>query len=344
MSYYGLPIYPTAPVASTSTIVAISANTTLGAGAATYGKDFVVSDPGSYNITLPALDVTLAGAKFTIFSACTTATNTVVPSGTDTIRHLGATVSTLTLYPGVKYVIENLSGYWGVASESPSNAVTPPQFNNSPRIATTAFVQTSLGNVSSAVKLGLGATTSITVAQAGALIQIQGGTVNLPSTAGLAQGLAYYFWSSGASTINANGADRIYGNGGKASITLGNGDFVTLVYQQSGVWAIVSGSATLGISSAFSNSLLTNGYQKLPGGLIVQWGSINAVPAGSALSVTFPLTFPTTILQGFATIMNTGGVSGSLAAGVGNLASSTMSVFNNGSSGSTAISWTAIGY
>lgn len=42
----------------------------------------------------------------------------------------------------------------------------------------------------------------------------------------------------------------------------------------------------------FLNSEDTNGYQKLPGGLIIQWGT---VAAGS--NITFPIAFPTACLN-----------------------------------------------
>lgn len=36
-----------------------------------------------------------------------------------------------------------------------------------------------------------------------------------------------------------------------------------------------------------------NGYQKLPSGLILQWGTYSVVTAGVAVPVTFPIAFPT---------------------------------------------------
>lgn len=47
-----------------------------------------------------------------------------------------------------------------------------------------------------------------------------------------------------------------------------------------------------------------NGYQKLPGGLIVQWGKIPpaAVASGTAIdnTITFPIAFPNAVLCAFA--------------------------------------------
>lgn len=48
-----------------------------------------------------------------------------------------------------------------------------------------------------------------------------------------------------------------------------------------------------GLGSLFGRSLAAAGYQRLPGGLIVQWASLN-VANGTA--ITFPIAFPTAFL------------------------------------------------
>lgn len=49
-------------------------------------------------------------------------------------------------------------------------------------------------------------------------------------------------------------------------------------------------------NSGGSRSLSTSGWEKLPSGLIVQWGT-NSYPAArfQAVSVTFPIAFPSTV-------------------------------------------------
>jgi hypothetical protein len=58
-------------------------------------------------------------------------------------------------------------------------------------------------------------------------------------------------------------------------------------------WYIAGGSAALIYASGFAASLSSvAGYQKLPSGLIVQWGTVTT--SGSAdTAASFPLTFPT---------------------------------------------------
>ena len=54
--------------------------------------------------------------------------------------------------------------------------------------------------------------------------------------------------------------------------------------------------------SDFTSSKAQNGYQKLPGGLILQWGFVGPFYSESAQSVTLPIAFPTAILNASATL------------------------------------------
>jgi len=47
-----------------------------------------------------------------------------------------------------------------------------------------------------------------------------------------------------------------------------------------------------GLPADFTCSKNTNGYTKLPNGLIIQWGRTNEIAHDSFVSVTFPITFP----------------------------------------------------
>jgi hypothetical protein len=89
-----------------------------------------------------------------------------------------------------------------------------------------------------------------------------------------------------------------------------------------------------GVSAAqFVGSVSGNGYQKLPGGLIIQWGTFttNATP-GDPVAVSFTLTFPTGVLAYSAAVGNTSTSSSTawfsagLAASGGNVHSNVPSV------------------
>ncbi|KVM60373.1 hypothetical protein WJ58_06380 [Burkholderia ubonensis] len=172
---------------------------------------------------------------------------------------------------------------------------TPGQFDSSTRLATTAFVQRALGSFQMSASLPVG-TTNGSVADIGKYFTQQGAaaaTYALPSTAELPSGAAIGFkvTSNFPLTIQCNGGDVISANGQTlSSLTLGTGDDVMLVCPQKGFW-FASGSAVVGQSSKFAASLNSNGYQKLPSGLIIQWG-YTSVPANSLLTVPLPIAFP----------------------------------------------------
>lgn len=92
-------------------------------------------------------------------------------------------------------------------------------------------------------------------------------------------------------------------------------------------------------SSAFTGanqSLGTDGYQKLPGGLILQWGY-----TGPGSATTFPIPFPNAALQAFPVVQNTSG--SSYAPSHSNVVNLTTTGFGR-TSQSFAIRWFAIGY
>lgn len=110
---------------------------------------------------------------------------------------------------------------------------------------------------------------------------------------------------------------------------------------------LYSAMSNVATAAGFSVSKTTDGYIKFPswlGGLIIQWGKVNAVPPGSAVTVTFVTPFPNACLNNGATINNTAGNGTALSAGVGTPNQNNMSVFHNGANTATAITWYAIGH
>jgi hypothetical protein len=58
-----------------------------------------------------------------------------------------------------------------------------------------------------------------------------------------------------------------------------------------------------------NQSKATNGYQKLPGGLIIQWGTISSLGDNVSETITFPLAFPTAVVSFVATAEGTSALS-----------------------------------
>lgn len=95
---------------------------------------------------------------------------------------------------------------------------------------------------------------------------------------------------------------------------------------------------TLGIQTYnFTSSLSTSGYQKLPTGLIIQWGPWTTV-SGATTDVTFPITFPTERIFEAANVSN----GTSARWGVSNCGRATLSSMQIGLSAYDT-SWTAGG-
>lgn len=64
----------------------------------------------------------------------------------------------------------------------------------------------------------------------------------------------------------------------------------------------IDGAKLAAAMQGANQSLASNGYQKLPGGLIIQWGAVNnSATAGNSTAVTFPIVFPTNCLSVYNT-------------------------------------------
>lgn len=119
-------------------------------------------------------------------------------------------------------------------------------------------------------------------------------TLTLPAVATVMQGKTAVIvnQASVAVTVKGNALESISGNTAGAGQTLSNtitlspGDSIILCSNGNNQWISVGFTS----SGQFPNSLAINGYQKLPNGLIIQWGVTGAVGAG--LNVSFPIAFP----------------------------------------------------
>jgi hypothetical protein len=235
-------------------------------------KVYVIKNTGSFAITMYNSTVlgntTAAGTGLTVASGSTVSMFTDggsfyaagLPSG-------GSTTGTGNL----------------VFSASPTLTGTPlaPTANtgtNTTQIATTAFVNAT--SIAYAAALGTMST------QSAANVAITGGTITGITDLTVADG------GTGASTFTANNV--VLGNGTSslaanmvAPSTSGN-----VLTSNGTTWT----SSALSSLSVFDKSLASNGYQKLPGGLIMQWCVGSASSSETSQTVNFPITFPTAAL------------------------------------------------
>ncbi|BCF96644.1 hypothetical protein PPGU19_012130 [Paraburkholderia sp. PGU19] len=134
-------------------------------------------------------------------------------------------------------------------------------------------------------------------------------TQTLPAAGSVASGVRIEFINinTGVMTVSRAGSDTITANSAPVTtIALGNGDTLTLESNGANGWYAVGGSVQLAFSAVFGSSKAVNGYQKLPGGLILQWGSVTQTTAQN-VAVTFPIAFPNAVLSTGASSANSTG-------------------------------------
>lgn len=219
--------------------------------------------------------------------------------------------------------------------------VTQPQFDNDTSLATTAFVQRALGNFRSD-SAQISVDTTLTAADAGSPYIVTGAASNitLPTLAAAPPGTAFTFVTDKVVSFKGNGAEQIHNGAGQSnSYAVFPGEALTIVAAGS-VWSVVSHGYGAG---SYAANTATNGYQKLPSGLIIQWGLATS-GAGGNVTVTFPIAFPTSILRGYASCPV-----GNIIGGVGSATNSTLQIGATiantaGAAVGYAIPWFAIGY
>ncbi|MGC0155783.1 gp53-like domain-containing protein [Chromobacterium vaccinii] len=129
----------------------------------------------------------------------------------------------------------------------------------------------------------------------GKLVELSGTfTLATPNLNGAPLGAVMEYINTGAGsvTIQATGTAFFYNGVTTPTVLVSPGVSIRAVFD--GVNLVVTG----GFGGA---GLAPNGYQRLPSGLIIQWGSSQFSASGSAtMSITLPMAFPNNNFQGFA--------------------------------------------
>lgn len=194
------------------------------------------------------------------------------------------------------------------ALRSPGLFTTAAQFDVSRSAATAEFVQRALGNYASA--RGISGSTQLTLADIGCSIGMGGNaayTVTLPDATAVPSGatISLHCRNSAAVTVASKTGTQISPQGAYlGSITMNGGESATFV-RESGVW-VVYGTAALKYSAAYGAQFATNGWQKFPSGLIVQW-VVGGSDANGNMTVSLPMMFPNAVLGGIANEANPAG-------------------------------------
>lgn len=198
-----------------------------------------------------------------------------------------------------------------------SKGVTQAQFDNSTNYATTAFVNSALGNFAGLASIT--AAGNIAAADAGKVINVAigsaGQTVGLPSASLVPLGKGYHLINNGSAyTISRTGTDTLSADGSvKTSLSVPMGGAFFAISNGSNGW-LVFGSGLISQQGDMAGSTASSGFQKLPSGVIIQWGSVLSANL-STTTVTLPIAFPNEMYQVLATGYNiSGGIQATVTA------------------------------
>jgi len=198
----------------------------------------------------------------------------------------------------------------------------PAQFDSSGKLATTGFLQRQGVQFSATTRYYASTTLLVTsAADAGAIIAFNGAasqSAQLPATDGLPAGVTLSFCRGYA---GAGVTAAILSGDGTACIDLQSGSLMSTFTLLAGedataTWTgrawLVTGTCTFRFNQ-FGVSFSTSGYQKIAGGLVMQWNS-GFVTSSSGFTVwTFPVAFPKAILANVGTVNTV--LSGNIAVG-----------------------------
>ena len=189
---------------------------------------------------------------------------------------------------------------------SGSTAPTPAQLDNDTSLATTAFVKQS--GLTYAAFNSYNASTTLTAAVAGGIVEFYGTTasqtITLPLASGLRSGDTITFINDATVpvAIASQGENVIFicNNNSITSFVLKTGDSIVLA-SSTDAWFSLDGTGSLQYSDSFAKSLASSGYQKLPSGLIIQWGQSGPIASAGSIDITLPVAFPNGALSVSAT-------------------------------------------
>lgn len=236
------------------------------------------------------------------------------------------------------------------------NGPTPAQFLADDSLASTEFVQRALGSYSGIVGYTAAGTLTLTAADIGKHIVVNNATtIVLPAAGSVAPGATLHILVSGVtdSVVTRAGTDVISRNDAQTvnSFPVKANTSISLRQGLGGTaWVVCGGDASSAFSPLFAASMLTNGYQKYPSGLIEQWGAV-AVQDNGEQTVVLPTAFSSGILGLLASVPNSAqaGAAEFCIAGARKNGTSLSTIFVNANSGPTVsvqpiIYWRAWGY
>ncbi|MBJ9695452.1 beta strand repeat-containing protein [Burkholderia cenocepacia] len=221
---------------------------------------------GPSTITLPA--PTTSNLRYTVTNVTSNGTAVTISTLSASIYNQAAAASTFSLDVGATVELVSDGSNWTAINHYTRSPIaqTPPQFDNSTRLATTAFVLRALGGFSGF--LGINASTMLNSSVSGQAVQsfaTASITATLPLSSTMPVGSCITFFNNGAAgsvmNVATQGADIITTPGASiSSIAMQLGDTLQLMSRGSAEWDIVGGTAaiqftqTRGVTAAIGDS------------------------------------------------------------------------------------------
>lgn len=280
-------------------LTGIAAATTLGSQHAGQLIGLNLNAGAGYQVTLPPSNAANApaGSGIGLFHNASSSSFTIAGNGTNKIVIAGSSLASVGLNPGqFLFLVSDGNGNWYPISTN-IYGYTSPQFDNTTNLVTTAWANRR-GIQASGITT-VTATGNLSAANAGGTVvgnSASAITQTLPAASGFPSGARIEFLNinTGTMTVARNGTDTITVNGGGTvtSLAMSSGDTLTLESNGNNGWYAVGGSAQLQYATALASLRGGSGYQKLPGGVVIQWGSYTSVANGTTAALNFPIAFP----------------------------------------------------
>jgi hypothetical protein len=168
-----------------------------------------------------------------------------------------------------------------------------------------------------------------------------GANSDITSLSGLTTTLSVAQGGTGSANLTANSV--LIGNGTSAINSVAPSTSGNVLTSNGTTWTSSAPSVALSSFTGANQSLTANGFQKLPGGAIMQWGTVS-LPNYTSATVTLPTAFTTT---NYAVTFAPELASGQDPSQVFYIRSKTASSFvaeNYDHIGTVTLNWIAIGY
>ena len=184
-------------------------------------------------------------------------------------------------------VVQTFNGRTGTVTLSSSDVTGALGYTPSNIIYTGSYSGSNQYNVN----------TTLTVANVGQLTVAgsSGQTFTLPNASTVPVGGKITIQpEGGAYTVVPPSGNTLFLNSSNVgSVGFGGADYIEITATSTTSWIVSGGNSTLPWSPQFANSGATNGYYRLPSGIIVQWGyRPNDGTTGSSVT-NYPISFPT---------------------------------------------------